>query len=631
MKRRTVIAVALIIILITVVSYYGYRISKKPFSSDPAAMSKSIPSMVRQIEKQQWRPLPLFRRIDPWFLSFRQKGLYPSYVQISHFFLEDYIDRPGIRRLKDRLMLKDNNMFTTAIVLEALLEMERLGVVQLCPKKVEASVNALLKHRDKNASSGLPLYCFYCQRPVDDGWKQCPNNIKMLTNYVTTLMPPVYRFLSWLDVDPFKATWKQAPDIREMIAEGENRGFLNRFNMPPDIDDTGLAMSLSCLLEQNDKYAGPAARWQKNNFDVKGLLNILKKYAYRPFSGDSCENIIDPRTYYWMRNYIRSQREKERDLILFTTWVQHVYEGEQFGNRVTKMPLNMNNVDPTVCAHLLLGLNKQILNDTDKLALLDETIQDGYLQTVDLMTWLLESNWSELNWNIILLYYPTVYHFFWSVSRNLAVLEKINQKSVVPAAFQAEALEKLGRVMRGHVSGRLLSAARQDKKNGGNYWRSDFNTVDDRVYCTALVLNTLLETWTLEKDGENIELHWLKDTPDSVKIVVHAGIRWLHQALKLKKLPLENICFSGSVKGFNTVPFLFPTNVEEQYQDLTILGIRGDMPETEYLAELAGKKRMLKSGELGERSKYFTFWTSPVLAQAVAVLALAKYCKLEPD
>ncbi len=627
MLRRLLVWASFIVILVMVYIVYYFRFSHLAGWSDQADYQKSIRTLVHRIEKQQWRPLPFFRRLDSIFLAHREPGLYPSYIQISHFFLEDHIDRPVFGPVKKRLMLKDNNMFTSAIIVEALLETERLGVVELNPNRLRMCIDALAGHRDKNTPDGVPLYCFYCQQSIHGDWKQCPVNIKTFSSYVTTLMPPLCRFLSCFGLNPTGPVWKQAPDIRKMIIDGDAGGFMNRFNMPPDSDDTGLMLSLSTLLKQCPQHHQLASKIAPGGAGIEKLVDVLQKYAYRPFSRDSSRNHIDPRTYYWMRPYLRSQKDKGRDLALFTTWMQHVYEGKGFKNRKTKIPLNMNNVDPTVCAHLLLGLNKVVLYEKNNPAF-DEHFQKCYTRTFDLLTWLLENQWSDLNWDIILLYYPTTYHFFWSVSRNLAVLDMIKDRHPAPPPFMLDIRQDLKDVLCGSVSTRLTDMARRDAKTGGLYWCSDFEIVDDRIYCTALVLNTLMEIWTHETGDPAAGPVWRKGTPDAVKSVVAGGAAWLQDALGRRKLPLENLCFSGSIKGYNTVPFLFPVNVREQYGELVIFGMRGTMSEPEYTAHLQEKQAMLKTGVLGRRSKYFTYWTSPVLTQAVAVLALARYYHL---
>ena len=58
-----------------------------------------------------------------------------------------------------------------------------------------------------------------------------------------------------------------------------------------------------------------------NNSDVEHLIDVTTKYAYRPFDSDINKNTIDPRTYFWSRNFIQQAQTDKQPLSLITTWV----------------------------------------------------------------------------------------------------------------------------------------------------------------------------------------------------------------------------------------------------------------------------------------------------------------------
>ena len=70
-------------------------------------------------------------------------------------------------------------------------------------------------------------------------------------------------------------------------------------------------------------------------------------------------------------------------------------------------------------------------------------------------------------------------------------------------------------------------------------------------------------------------------------------------------------------------------NVSEEYGNQVIMGIRGLIREDEYEKQLEEKASFLKNGTLGRRSDYFTYWSSSVLTNAVALLALSKLVYLQ--
>ncbi|CAF4407574.1 unnamed protein product, partial [Adineta steineri] len=93
--------------------------------------------------------------------------------------------------------------------------------------------------------------------------------------------------------------------------------------------------------------------------NMKKLIDLTLQYAYRPFSQDSDKNTIDPRTYYWLRDFIRDNPQA----IIVTTWAQNLTEVKKIAHRGIRMPFNLNNVDVTVSANVLYGITSAITYD----------------------------------------------------------------------------------------------------------------------------------------------------------------------------------------------------------------------------------------------------------------------------
>ncbi len=53
-----------------------------------------------------------------------------------------------------------------------------------------------------------------------------------------------------------------------------------------------------------------------------------------------------------------------------------------------------------------------------------------------------------------------------------------------------------------------------------------FNSAEDRLFSTAMALNALLDTWTL--NGGSCRRQWMSNTPSAVKNVVNMAVSWLN-------------------------------------------------------------------------------------------------------
>ena len=160
--------------------------------------------------------------------------------------------------------------------------------------------------------------------------------------------------------------------------------------------------------------------------------------------------------------------------------------------------------------------------------------------------------------DIILLYYPSKYDFYWFVARIVHLLKR-NKDKVYPLP---EIYERLSAVMKGAGKYNILKQAK--KKGNTNYWVEFIGNYarkerdDDALFSTALALNALIDTFTV-RDGQKIEYD--EDTPEEVKKTIEAGIKYLLQNHNNKNSEM-NAFFSGSVKG-DATNIAFPANVHQ--------------------------------------------------------------------
>lgn|GEM_PF-4501473 len=586
-----------------------------------------IQRLDQSIRDDQWTARhPAVSHVAGIFLGKRYPGLYPSSIHVGHFFLGPAMAAPACDWLRRFFRLTDTNMFATSIVTHSLLEAQQLGAIRLPPDQVARSVRRLLHYRDRNLPDGVPAYGFWQQKKTGLGWQLHPDNIVTIVAYGAHIFPIATRLLHYFGLDITRVRILGSPDLQVGYLQGDGRGFLNRFNMPADLDDTGLALSVGAAIQNcSPDFPQSRAEWCAANQDLEQLLALLARYAYQPRSTDRAVNLIDPRTYSWIREYLPTT--DSANPAFMTTWLQSPYEGVQFGDRGTKIPLNMNNVEPSVCANAMLGLNAELLVPPRR----EHPPQPSaefircYRDTGRLLCWVVERDLLAQTPDIVLLYYPNALNYYRFLAANLRLLDDGAARAPLPWSFMAEWRQQLGPVLRGPGTRQLLARMEHE-----TFWPGSSDMLDDRLYSTALALNALLDIWTgahLARPGGRA---WRADTPSEVKSAVQRGMGWLCHQLRSGSPSWDNACFSGSIKGIDTVPFLFPMNVAEKYDDLRIHGVRGVMPAEEYSRQWA-RCQAASEARLGERNSVYTYWSSPTVTKALCLLACAKYRTMLPD
>jgi len=116
------------------------------------------------------------------------------------------------------------------------------------------------------------------------------------------------------------------------------------------------------LSETSTSFSAARNAWTTANVNFSALANAYVEYSYRPFSNDFNENTIDPRTFYWLRDFLYLEQQNAAannttpDLSLITTWLENISEDKK--STGVKMPFNDDNVDVTVCANSIYGLTR---------------------------------------------------------------------------------------------------------------------------------------------------------------------------------------------------------------------------------------------------------------------------------
>ena len=238
---------------------------------------------------------------------------------------------------------------------------------------------------------------------------------------------------------------------------------LRAFFIPADFDDTFVNLGLGAMLmQQRLDFPDPFVEWTLNNTRLGTVFESIKKYAYRPFSNSLDSNLIDPRTYFYMRDFLYSVQEEGKNLSLITTWIMNFSEDKVLYTEGVDMPFHLNNVDLTVSANVLYGITAAILAKVNypPESWFDDDLQGIYLNTSSLIAWEIANNFSSRP-DLALTYYPSVYNFLWFVSRTV---ELLNSAPTLPFPALSDVKDLLTSTLRGPATKFIQDSAMHDEE-----------------------------------------------------------------------------------------------------------------------------------------------------------------------
>eukprot|EP00455_Lapot_gusevi_P005163 TRINITY_DN12172_c0_g1_i3.p1 TRINITY_DN12172_c0_g1~~TRINITY_DN12172_c0_g1_i3.p1 ORF type:complete len:643 (+),score=195.28 TRINITY_DN12172_c0_g1_i3:79-2007(+) len=572
------------------------------------------------------------------------KGLFPSWVHVN------FPGNPAFKFLRNNFKFFDNNMFVTGWVMEILLEAQLLGIVDLSSDDLMVSLEAMLQNfLDQHSPPDQPIYSFWKQVVINGTYAAWPENLGRPLEKVLGMENLVHLFLN---ITGHADLW---PQIAQIYERGSD--FITAFKIPADFDDSSVCLGIGALLRLQAANLTSAYRmWASSpNANVEGFVQRLTQYAYRPFDSNRDKNSIDPRTYFWMHEFLNQEKQKAAaegrlaNLALVPTWVRSISEDRPNVYSGYSMPFHVNNVDGTVCANVLYGLASSLLSYTGGVqpSWFTPEVQQVYLNTSSLLAWILRSGKVVERPDLVLTYYPPIKDFYWFVSRSVFLL---TSSDLTAYPLLATVRDMLGSAMREAGTQQLLSSVKRDGVYC--YWDeflgdsdTDFSghptpSYDDRLFSTSVAINALLDTWTTSQSGS---LKWLPSTPTDVLNVVAAAAAFLSDFVLSGKYQLDNAFFSGSVKTLDTLPFAYPSNVV-LLDDGTVtdsMHARIDQVNNRITPSMSGVvddalyNQWLTATHFGNFTTPTTFkgfntgipfpyWTSPDMTKATALLALGK-------
>ena len=262
-------------------------------------------------------------------------------------------------------------------ILNVLLEANMFG---RAPRTIDTehlslAIDAIDKFHDHNLNeSNVPLMTFWEQMYNNSThvWASTPDNLHFFLKDIDHNLLIVEKVLKDLGI-------KNVEILIDKIVN-YTLSMDAAFEIPPDFDDTYLNVGLGVQLKLvQDKYPSVYSRWAQTNSNMKKLVELTLRYAYQPSSDDLDLNSIDPRTYLWIRDFIRDHPQA----ILPSTWAQNITEVRKYGHLGVRMPFNVNNIDVTVAANVLYGITSAIINNLfDFKDHFDENLQVNIIFTI---------------------------------------------------------------------------------------------------------------------------------------------------------------------------------------------------------------------------------------------------------
>lgn len=378
------------------------------------------------IRKSQWR------RNSKYFPSAtyppltwnKQRGLYPSAVHLNF-----HGEVPAAQG-RNLYQFPDDNGFVTMFVLHGLSEIldavagsDNRALRSLVEDAVREDdlvhgIEAVAAHKDLNPQ--------YANASALNFWNMRPNTTggDKFASYPANIAVPLGSAKNGFEVISKGLHAVKLGQLSDQLkrVSGLVLQFMSVFHIPADADDSGCNLALGgqlLSLQSRGLLPRAADTWKQLNSDGGAIFDIIKKYAYRPFSDDQDAAMIDPRTYFWLHPFL--VREKERgdtdSVLLVTTWLQHHSEiKESAAHGSSKMPFSVNNIDATVLCNALYGMASMVIHGgpeyADKLDN-DRDLQNLFKSSIRLLAWILETDQLSKRADLVLLYYPPVYDFYW--------------------------------------------------------------------------------------------------------------------------------------------------------------------------------------------------------------------------
>ena len=592
-----------------------------PAKKEKTLLRDTITQLVQTLNEEQIKKSTGF---FPPISFIEDQGLYKSYVKLNflgtypHYLLRKYFSVP------------DSNMFISNFVSLALIETWELGTIDLPRDQLELAVNSILNFKDKNDNE-TDIYTFWLQKMGESKFTAMPLNLVYGIDAFMQFSEVMKVILDTLGLDDFYKKYidyfVQMFKIYEVV-----------FKIPSDADDTSVNMALGGKLWlHKDEMQELNNNWTKVNSHLNETIQAYLRFAYKPFASDINEAMTDPRTYYYLHEFLKL-KPNDTNLTFINTWITNL-EGDKENYPDVAMPVHVNNVDLSVNANSLFGLSHVVITHPD---LVTDELLNLYRSVSELVVWAIENEVVLTRPDVVILYYPSVYDFYWFVARVCSLLEKYSNE--IQFNELHETRKNFGKVLREVGSNQIINLARADQtsENSRIFWEDFLGSNDttptgeDRLFSTSLAINMLIDTWTNHSNGS---IFWRDDVPSKVVETVVKAIEFLNDEILEDNFAKENAFFSASYKGNSTDFFAYPRNEFGYINGSAInstdfdfskvyLGVKGVVDEAVYeqwLNQSWENGKDVPKVFPGFNEQAFPYWSSPAMTYALALMGLSKF------
>uniref|UniRef100_A0A2C9LHD4 Uncharacterized protein n=1 Tax=Biomphalaria glabrata TaxID=6526 RepID=A0A2C9LHD4_BIOGL len=372
-------------------------------------------------------------------------------------------------------------------------------------------------------------------------------------------------------------------------------------------------------------------------------------------SSRAANQIIDSPSYYGLSSYLKGQLKDGKETVLVPTWISFDRHGDVRDSN-NNLFRSYNSIDLTTTATVLHAL---ILSHMTGFVNLDvETeLMNLVLSSLRLLTWYV-SNIHELNIFLGVSRYPSRSQLFWILSRTAFQLQSVQATSKHMFKFATKEIEAFLAnlrkdmtfiILQSIVDGGLgsdgktrvhvdefLGVADLDNKNAKKI------TGDDRLFASAMAINTLVSTWTVQQDDGTLQ--FIKGTDDSVRIAVNSLVNYVSSSVDDSSTSPDNAYMTDQVKNCQTFSAQYPSNIvttreekvtstEEMSYKLRY-GVKGVYSPEAYQKELESprfseRKQENDSNPLNTPTSLFRYWSSTAYTKAACILAIAQAANLQ--
>ncbi|GFN84616.1 hypothetical protein PoB_001112200, partial [Plakobranchus ocellatus] len=145
------------------------------------------------------------------------------------------------------------------------------------------------------------------------------------------------------------------------------------------------------------------------------------------------------------------------------------------------MPFNVNNVDMTVGADVVIGLTYGVLSGLISSQVLDDPdVAQIYLNTSSLLAYEIANNLTSRP-DLVLTYYPSINEFYWFVAKTVSAMETALKKGPLPSEVMKKVYAILKDACLGAMTKDILAKAQYEEK-GKNYFDDFLGNADKDVF-----------------------------------------------------------------------------------------------------------------------------------------------------